>query len=75
VCNSSKIVRRLGKSASCKTTSRSLEIVYTTTLLATRTLYTTVNISYNNVQTEEVKSKREGRYREKKREVGLELLI
>jgi len=56
VCNSSKIVRRLGKSASRETTSRSLEIVYTTTLLATRTLHTIVNISYNNVQTEEVKS-------------------
>jgi hypothetical protein len=56
VYNSSKIVRRLGKSASRKTTSRSLEIVYTTTLLATRTLHTTVNISYNNVRTKEVKS-------------------
>jgi hypothetical protein len=56
VCNSSKIVRRLGKSASRETTSRSLEIVHTTTLLATRTLHTTVNISHDNVQTEEVKS-------------------
>jgi hypothetical protein len=56
VCNSSKIVRRLGKSTSYETTSRSLEIVYTTTLLATRTLYTIVDISYNNVQTKEVKS-------------------
>ena len=54
--NSSKIVRRVGKSASCETTSRSLEIVYTTTLLATRTLYTTVDISYNNVRMKEVKS-------------------
>ena len=56
MCNSSKIVRRLGKSASRKTTSRSLEMVYTTTLLATRTLHTTVDISHDNVRTKEVKS-------------------
>jgi hypothetical protein len=56
VCNSSKIVRRLGKRASCETTSRSLEIVHNTTLLATRTPHTTVDISHDNVQIKEVKS-------------------
>jgi len=56
VCNSSKMVGRLGKSASRETTSRSLEMVHTTTLLATRTPHTTVDISHDNVRTKEVES-------------------
>ena len=35
---------------------RSLEMVHTTTLLATRTPHTTVDISHDNVRTEEVES-------------------
>lgn len=56
VCNSSKMVGRLSKSTSRKTTSGSLEMVHTTTRLATRTPHTTVDISHNSVRTKEVES-------------------